>query len=340
MKKQILCLLLCLILLLVGVIPGIAWAAAVSSSGSSSDHTHTPSEWRTTQVYHYRVCTSCGDMLEEQDHTGGVATCAEKGKCAVCGYEYIDTNENHTPDTSKWVARGDMYHFHKCSLCGAHCDIEDHKWSPKPHVADANGHAYQCADCMACDTQQPHNPGPAATETAPQTCKDCGYIITPAIQHIHKLTLVAEVAPTCTEPGMNAYYTCSGCLQRFADGAGKEPLQEGEDLTIPPQGHQISNDWGHNEDTHWRTCAVCQDKMVETDGKHALQNGKCTTCGYEEAKPQETTAATEPREEEEAPEDEMKGIAWWGILLIGFVAAAAGVVAGVLVLKLTREKVQ
>jgi len=71
------------------------------------EHTHTPSDWRTNQIYHYKACTTCGEFLEQDDHSGGVATCCEKGKCTVCGYAYIEENENHTPDTSKWVARNE-----------------------------------------------------------------------------------------------------------------------------------------------------------------------------------------------------------------------------------------
>lgn len=306
---------------------------------TTESHTHTPSDWRTTQVYHYKVCTTCGDMLEQEDHKGGVATCAEKGKCTVCGYEYIETNENHIPDTSKWVARAEMYHFHKCSLCGAHCDIEDHRWSPKPHVTTAAGHAYQCADCKACDTVQPHKPGPAATADTPQTCTECGYIITPATNHTHELKLVPEVAPTCIEPGMHAYYTCDGCSQQFADAAGKERIKEDADLSIPPQGHQISNGWGSDDQTHWRTCAVCKVKMVETDMAHQMENGKCTTCGYDPSAPQQTTPA--PTQSQTQPQkNEKAAMPWWTLLLIALGAVGVGIGAGVLVLKLTKKKVK
>ena len=58
-------------------------------------HTHTPSDWRTTGAYHYKACTICGEFLEQEDHRGGKATCNEKGKCSVCGYAYIEENENH-----------------------------------------------------------------------------------------------------------------------------------------------------------------------------------------------------------------------------------------------------
>ena len=54
-----------------------------------------------------------------------------------------------------------------------------------------------------------------------RTCKDCGYIITPAKNHTHKLTKVAKKAATCTAPGNVEYYTCNGCADVFADSEGK-----------------------------------------------------------------------------------------------------------------------
>lgn len=317
---------------------------------------HTISDWRITGAYHYTVCTTCGEFLEQEDHTGGVASCAEEGKCTVCGYAYIETTEDHKPDTSQWIARGEMYHFHKCRICGAHCDVEDHRWSPKPHVANADGHAYQCADCMACSKAQPHNPGPAATETSPQTCKDCGYVIEPAKNHTHKLTPVEEIAPTCTAPGMNAHYICSGCSDRFFDKNATEKVASDEDLVIPPQGHQISNSWGSDAHTHWRICAVCGGNMIETDMEHDFQDGKCTVCAYESTVPQQTTAPTEPVSTEPVPtkpvstepapstvqpqpqHTDKNGMPWWGLLLIGLGAVSAGIGGGLLAMKLAGKK--
>ena len=338
-----------------------------SSNNPAESHVHTPSDWRITGAYHYKACTTCGDFLEQEDHKGGKATCVDKGICTVCGYEYLETTEEHIPDTSKWIARAEMYHFHACKLCGAHCDIEDHKWSPRYHPVDASGHAYQCADCKGYDKIKPHNPGPAATETSPQTCKDCGYIITPVQKHTHTLTLVAEVAPTCTESGMNAYYICSGCNLKSWDAAGKDVIADGKDLTIPPQGHHISNGWGFDAQTHWRICAVCEARMIETDMAHDLQDGKCTTCEYVSPAPTETappeTAPTETAPPEPTPSETASvgsspteasrkpakphktaeaeyedGLPWWAFLLIGFAATGAGICGGVLVIGLTKKK--
>ncbi len=313
------------------------------------EHTHTPSEWRTNQVYHYQVCTTCGDMLVDEDHTGGTATCVEKGICSICGYAYLDVTEDHVPDTSKWIARAEMYHYHACKLCNAHCDIEEHLWSPRYHEVNEKGHAYQCAHCKGYDIIYPHNPGPEATETTPQTCKDCGYIIAPAINHTHELRRAEAVAPTCTEPGNIEYYICDGCSCFFSDSEGSIKIT---DTAIAPLGHQLSEDWKHDENHHWRTCTVCNEVLIETKLTHEMESGKCTTCNYSEAEPENTpsdpteTTPTETPPTETTPnptvtqpeEDINNGMPWWVILLIGLGSIVVGIAVGVLVLKHKKAK--
>lgn len=321
-------------------------------TGASAAHTHTYSQWRYNAGEHYKLCTICNEMFFTEDHKGGTATCQEDGTCTVCGYAYLKADENlHVPDTGKWVARGDMYHFHKCSICGAHCDIEDHRWSPKYHPVDASGHAYICADCKGHSEILPHISGPAGTPGAAEVCKDCGYIITPEKDHTHKLTLVPEVAPTCTDPGTKAYYTCSGCSDRFGDDQAKEVLPSEEDLIIPPLGHQISDQWTYNQETHWRLCTVCGEKMVETDMVHDLQDNQCSTCQYgkekpaetepEETKPEETGSEetkSKPSQNHSVSDDAPKGPQWWVILLVGIGTIALGIGTGVLLIQSKKKK--
>ena len=276
---------------------------------NTPQHTHTPSAWRTTGIYHYKVCTTCGDFLEQEDHKGGKATCAEKGKCTVCGYKYIDVNETHTPDTSKWVIRGDMYHYHACKLCGAHCDIG-------AHVA-----------------------GPAGTPNTAVVCKDCGYVITPAKNHKHNLTKVTKTDATCTEPGNVEYYTCDGCSDFFADSEGKNKIT---DTVIAPMGHKISDDWKYDKNNHWRTCTVCNEVLTETQMAHQMENGKCTTCSFDGTIPDnEPSDPTETTPDSTVPQQQDKdngGMPWWAWLLIAASAVAIGIVVGFLVLKQKKKE--
>ena len=85
---------------------------------------------------------------------------------------------------------------------------------------DKSGHWHECSLCHDKKDEAAHTPGAAATETTPQKCTECDYIITPALGHIHSLTPVAAKDATCTNDGNTAYYVCSGCSKWYEDAAG------------------------------------------------------------------------------------------------------------------------
>ena len=276
-------------------------------------HTHTPSGWRTTGAYHYKACTTCGDFLEQEDHKGGIATCSAKGKCTVCGYAYIEENENHNPDTSKWTACGNLYHAHLCKACGAHCDPQDHA------------------------------AGPAGTPDAAVVCKDCGYIITPAKNHTHNLTKVAKKDATCIDPGNTEYYICDGCSDLFADNEGKTKIT---DTVIAPLGHKVSENWNFDETNHWRICTVCNTVLTETQMGHEITGEKCTTCSYDNTTPVTDPGkepGTEPESTNSAPSEAIpaetqpqtqrpaapkeEAFPWWGyaVIILGGITAGIGI---------------
>lgn len=265
-------------------------------------HTHTPSSWRSTGAYHYKACTSCGDFLTSEDHKGGAATCTEEGTCSVCGYAYLEVTENHTPDTSKWTACGDLYHAHLCKLCGAHCDAQDHV------------------------------PGPEATETTAQTCKDCGFILQPAKNHTHQLTHMPYVAPTCLTTGTVEHYACSGCSTLFADAEGKQQIETS--IIIPYLTHETADDWSMDETFHWRSCKLCKTLLDETKMQHDMTEGKCTTCNYaigdRVTDPGTTPAETAPEADHNTEQDNN---AWIKILLVALVCFAAAITTTVIILK-------
>ena len=121
---------------------------------------HNYTEWRYNMAEHYKYCLDCGEMFFLAAHKGGTATCTAKPVCEVCGLAYGMT-------------------------------APEHKWSPTYLYQNSTGHAWICADCKDHSEIEPHIPGPAGTDDDPVVCRDCGYIITPAKNHTHKLTKVA-----------------------------------------------------------------------------------------------------------------------------------------------------
>ena len=148
------------------------------------------------------------------------ATCTEDGNkayyvCSGCGKWYEDATGNVEIVDHNSVVIDHPGHDWKeatctdpktCSRCGdtegtalGH-DFAD-VWS-----SDESGHWHVCSRCDAKADEAAHTPGAAATETTPQKCTECDYIITPALGHTHTLTKVEAKAPTCTEDGNKAYY--------------------------------------------------------------------------------------------------------------------------------------
>ena len=270
-------------------------------------HTHSYMDWAWNSGQHYKNCTGCDEIFFAEAHKGGVATCTQKGKCTVCGYDYIE-------------AKG-------------------HRWSPTYLYKDATGHAWICADCQIHSTIEKHNPGPAATETTPQTCKDCGYIIAPAKNHKHDLTRVPQTPADCMNEGNIEYYFCTGCNDCFTDGEGKNKIPETMSVLVGALGHATSEAWDVDENHHWRTCTRCDEVLDETKMQHEVENGKCTTCGYVigsgETTPETTPAETTPDPNDNSRQD---GGSWIKILLVALVCFAAAVTATVILLKIKKKK--
>ena len=78
----------------------------------------------------------------------------------------------------------------------------------------------------------------------------------------HDMTKIEEVAPTCTENGHNAYWTCNRCGKIFSDEAGNTETTA-EDQILPAIGHQ------------W------EEKVLEepTEDKEGTTATICANCG-------------------------------------------------------------
>ena len=236
-------------------------------------HTHTyNTTWSTDETNHWHECT-CGDKKDlaahvdankdhncdvcgkkMSDHTGGTATCKDKATCTICGQKYGDlAAHNYKTEWSKDSTK----HWHECSVCG----------NKKDEAA--------------------HTPGAAATETTPQTCTTCGYVIKEAIGHVHSYTekntdaKYLKSAATCTAKAVY-YYSCS-CGEK-----GTETFESGETLA-----HTWETKWANNDSKHWHECTVCKTKGDEAD--HAFEwkldkeatvteagakHEECKVCGY------------------------------------------------------------
>ena len=240
-------------------------------------HTHTYSTtWSTDETNHWHECSVCGDKKDlaahvdanndhncdvcdkkMSDHTGGTATCKDKATCTICGQKYGELAAHNYK--TEW-STDETNHWHECSVCGDKKDVAA------------------------------HIPGAAATETTPQTCTICGYVIKAALGHTHNFNqkntseTYLKSAATCTKKAVY-YYSCT-CGEK-----GTETFESGETLA-----HTWETKWANNDSKHWHECTVCKTKGDEAD--HAFEwkidkeatvteagakHEECKVCGYKKA---------------------------------------------------------
>ncbi len=155
-----------------------------------------------------------------------------------------------------------------------------HNWD-RNYSYDEHDHWHKCLNenCPITDNSQKdgygeHYSAAPATEDTDEVCAVCGYVITPALNHVHKnnLTAVDKVPETCTTNGTKAHYKCS-CGKLFADDQAETEVTA-EELVIAAH-HTWSNDWSSdNDENHYHLCTVCGEK---TDiAAHSYDSGVIT----------------------------------------------------------------
>ena len=175
-------------------------------------------------VHHGRYqCTHCGYKVipywPYEGHSGGTETptCTTGKTCALCGAEYGILGH----DWGEWTSAGNGTHIRSCTR--SNCDAVD-------NAAPCSGGTATCsakAVCEACggvygekdpnnhDLEQHEAKAPTCTEpgwNAYDTCKNCDYNTYQVLPALkHYLVYYKAKDPTCTEPGCDAYETCSRC---------------------------------------------------------------------------------------------------------------------------------
>ena len=288
----------------------------------------------------YYKCDVCGKWFE--DATANVEiTNHSSVVLTALGHDYTERIEDaaHKKATATDCRSHDTY-WYDCTR-GDHNAKDDPAASDKwyestnagPHSYDESawgyksesGHAHKCRYDDTHDTPVAHTPGAAATETTPQTCTECGYIITPALGHTHNMTPVAAKAATCTENGNKAYYVCSGCSKWFEDATGNVEITDHDSVVLTALGHEYTEkvmDDAHKKDTaadcrshdtYWYDCTrgdhnakddpAASDKWYESTnaGSHSYDesawgykgaDGHAHKCRYDDT--HDTTVAHTP----------------------------------------------
>ena len=216
--------------------------------------------------------------------------------------------EIQKPETLKSAAdcTNDAVYFKSCS-CGEISTTETftaagtqlgHAWA-SDWSKDTDNHWKECSRCHEKKDEAAHDYG------SDNICDTCGYDKT--VPHTHNLTLVPAKAPTCTEKGNTAYYTCDGCDKWFEDATGASEITDKTSVILAATGH-IASDWKSDNTDHWKECTVVGcgviiegSKAAHTAGEWIIdtpatattsgsKHKECTVCGYTMAT--ETISAT------------------------------------------------
>ena len=170
-----------------------------------------------------------------------------------------------------------------CGICGQDYygdhDLSHH--NAVPHTCTADG-TVEYWDCSVCGKKF----------SDPNGTAEITNIADPNDPARHSLVKTDEKAPTCTDNGNRAYWTCTECGNIFSDDAGLNPTTLAE-VTVSATGHTWSNDWSSDGTGHWHDCVNANCPITEnnqkvgyavhTPGADATETTPqtCDVCGYE-----------------------------------------------------------
>lgn len=267
--------------------------------------THTYVDWVYDANSHWYECLYCQAKKELASHIPGAATDSTPQVCTVCGYVLQQVVE-HTHKINTELSRNGTYHWYECEGCkkefekmrhqfDAPCDgdcnecgykrPERHEFSTSEWLADDNGHWNVCQYCGKAKKSVAHSPGASVTETAPQTCTVCGYVIDTPVGHKHSVSEEWEY------DGSSHWHACRECDAKFDIKVHQYDSYCDDQCDICGNYRQVCHQQNPNEykadaSGHWLLCIYCgQNAGI---GPHVPSSPAtdempqlCTECGYE-----------------------------------------------------------
>ena len=214
--------------------------------------------------HEYYYCPIC--RKASKDAEGTQLTTVEAETLPALGHSM----EKHEETAATCTTLGNhTYYF--CTTCKkAFLDAAGKRETTvKEQTVDALGHAMVLHDTQAAACGKPGNAKYYTCRICGNSYKDCQGIqaTTPEAETIpalaHLMVKTEAKAPTCTESGNNAYYTCQTCHGVFKDEAGKQATTVSAEQ-LAAFGHSMA-----------RTAA--KEATCTTDGNHTYYT--CRTCG-------------------------------------------------------------
>ena len=192
--------------------------------------------------------------------TAAVAPACEVGGnlaywyCADCGNYYADKDGKLDSTTASTTNAPFLL-----SALG-------HDYQGQPYKSDATDHWQVCKHngCTQETAHQAHS-GHEATCVAESKCQVCGYKLADKDPNNHLLAQKTEAkAPTCTQPGNDAYWHCADCGKYFADKNGDMDTSKAYDTNDRFLKSALDHDFTEKlvDDAHLKTGATCTEAAV------------------------------------------------------------------------------
>mgnify|MGYP005777935871 CR=1 FL=1 len=195
---------------------------------------HTYGDWVADTEYHWKEC-GCGNIIEQEEHSGGEATCVNKAICEVCHLEYGEVNTTNHKNTEIRNAKE------------ATCTEEGY-----------TGDKY-CTDCntlleQGTTIEKTTHTGGEATCINKAVCEICGEEYGELNTTNHKNTEIRNAKEaTCAEEGYTGDIYCTDCGKLVKKGEvipvitsnPEEPTEDETEQTKPEEDDtniQDSND--------------------------------------------------------------------------------------------------
>ena len=174
--------------------------------------------------------------------------------CADCGNYYADKDGKLDSTTA--------YNSNASFLLKA----LGHDYEGQPYKTSATEHWQICKHdgCTQESTHQAHS-GNEASCVAESKCQVCGYKLADKDPNNHLLADKTEaVAPTCTQPGNEAYWHCGDCGKYFADKNGDMDTSKAYDTNDRFLKSALGHDFTEKlvDDAHLKTGATCTEAAV------------------------------------------------------------------------------
>ena len=228
-----------------------------SGETNPDKHAGTLGGWQSNDDGHWKEYSCCQTKVQEGKHTWNKGEVTTSPTCTAAGVKTYTCAVCSATKTKTIPATGHAW---------------DTKWSK-----DNDHHWHKCKNCDAITDLTAHVPGAAATETTPQLCTECGYVIAPATHPNHTWVFVAETPATCNAAGEREHYKCTCGRTSFKNGDTYAINEDASVLTIEKNSanHTGAPDskWHSDSANHWQEYTCCYARANE-----AAHSGGAATC--------------------------------------------------------------